>query len=84
MSRYGPAVSDIVFLGEIVNYIIENRRYFEEYVVNYTNAPCLIIKDFKDTDELDGLFSGWDPEKPIRQRLMAVPGNGSPRCRRRA
>src|ERR1051326_5560177 len=54
--------SDVVFLGGIINYIIQNKRYFEEYVVNYTNAPCIISKDFKDTDDLDGLFSGWNPE----------------------
>src|SRR5205814_1903284 len=24
---------------------------------------CIISKDFKDTDELDGLFSGWDSKK---------------------
>src|SRR5690242_7668765 len=54
--------TDIVFLGAIIRYIIENKRYFEDYVVHYTNAPCLISKDFKDTDELDGLFSGWDLE----------------------
>jgi len=55
--------TDIVFLGAIVNYIIENKRYFEDYVVHYTNAPCIINRKFKDTDELDGLFSGWDAEK---------------------
>src|SRR5262245_34880556 len=56
------AGSDVVFLGGIVRYIIENKRYFQDYVVHYTNAPCLISKDFKDTDALDGLFSGWDPK----------------------
>jgi len=55
--------TDVAFLGGIVNYIIEHNRYFEEYVVKYTNAPCIISKDFKDTDDLDGLYSGWDPEK---------------------
>jgi len=55
--------SDVVFLGGIVRYILENKRYFEEYLVRYTNAPCIVSKDFKDTDELDGLFSGWNPEK---------------------
>ena len=57
------AGSDIVFLGAIVNYIIENERYFAEYVLNYTNAAAIINNSFADTEELDGLFSGWDPEK---------------------
>ena len=56
------AGSDIVFLGAIVRYIIENERYFREYVVHYTNASRIISKDFKDTEDLDGLFSGWNPE----------------------
>ena len=56
------AGSDIAFLGGLVNYIIENEQYFTEYVVNYTNAPVIVSEDFRDTEDLDGLFSGWDPE----------------------
>jgi formate dehydrogenase major subunit len=57
------AGSDIAFLGGIVRYIIENEAYFEEYVVNYTNAPMIVSDRFRDTEDLDGLFSGWDSEK---------------------
>ena len=57
------AGSDIAFLGGIVNYILENDRWFEEYVKHYTNAPVIIDEGFADTEDLDGLFSGWDPEK---------------------
>ena len=57
------AGSDIAFLGGIVRYILENDRWFKEYVLHYTNAPALIKKDFRDTEDLDGLFSGWDEEK---------------------
>ena len=32
------AGSDIAFLGGIVNYILENERWFPEYVNAYTNA----------------------------------------------
>src|SRR5437588_5220946 len=56
------AGSDIAFLGGIVNYILANRREFREYVVAYTNASCLVSDDFADTEDLGGLFSGWDPE----------------------
>jgi formate dehydrogenase major subunit len=55
--------SDIAFLGGIVNYILEHDRWFEEYVVNYTNAPVLVREDFEDTEMLDGLFSGWNAEE---------------------
>src|SRR5436190_1866092 len=57
------AGSDIAFLGGVVNYILEHERYFEEYIRHYTNAPVIINEDFADTEDLDGLFSGWDPEK---------------------
>src|SRR5829696_4084677 len=57
------AGSDIAFLGGVIHHILEHDLYFEEYVRHYTNAPVVIDKRFKSTEELDGLFSGWDPEK---------------------
>jgi formate dehydrogenase major subunit len=56
------AGSDIAFLGGIVRYILEEDRAFREYVVRYTNAATIVSEDFRDTEDLDGLFSGWDPE----------------------
>ncbi len=57
------AGSDIIFLGALIRYTIENNKEFREYVVNYTNAPTILREDFRDTEDLDGLFSGWDAEK---------------------
>jgi formate dehydrogenase major subunit len=57
------AGSDIAFLGGIVRYIVENGREFRDYVVPYTNAAAIVNDDFRDTEDLDGLFSGWDTEK---------------------
>ena len=57
------AGSDIAFLGGIVRYILENERHFREYVVAYTNAAALISEDYRDTEDLDGLFSGWSEEE---------------------
>jgi formate dehydrogenase major subunit len=54
------AGSDIAFLGGIVNHILANDAYFEEYVRAYTNATFLVRDDFQDAEELDGLFSGYD------------------------
>jgi formate dehydrogenase major subunit len=56
------AGSDIAFLGGIINYILEHEKYFRDYVVSYTNAATVISEQFQDTDDLDGLFSGYDPE----------------------
>ena len=55
--------SDIAWLGGLINYVLQNDLYFKEYVLNYTNAAVLINTEFQDTDDLDGLFSGFDPEK---------------------
>src|SRR4051794_39334219 len=56
------AGSDIAFLGGIVNYILQNDLWFDEYVKHYTNAPVIIDETYVDAEDLDGLFSGWDPE----------------------
>ena len=57
------AGSDIVFLGALVNYVLANGLEFRDYVVAYTNAATIISKKFKDTEDLGGLFSGWDASK---------------------
>ena len=56
------AGSDIAFLGGLIRHIIETDSYFKEYVVNYTNAATIVSEDFEDTEDLEGYFSGYDPE----------------------
>jgi formate dehydrogenase major subunit len=62
---YAPirAGSDIAFLGGLINHVINDERwksdsFFREYLLNYTNAACIVRQDFKGTEELDGVFSG--------------------------
>ncbi|NUO35536.1 MAG: molybdopterin-dependent oxidoreductase [Dermatophilaceae bacterium] len=57
------AGSDVVLLGALINHILSNELYFKEYVVAYTNAATLVSEEFQDTEDLDGLFSGYDDEK---------------------
>ena len=57
------AGSDIAFLGGLIRYVIESGRWFDEYVKAFTNAATLIEGDFRDTDDLDGLFSGWKTDE---------------------
>ncbi len=52
--------TDIAFLGGMINYILENNKYFKDYVLNYTNASFIVGKDFYFKD---GLFSGYNPAK---------------------
>lgn len=52
--------SDIAFLGGLINYILTHDRWFREYVLHYTNAATILSEDFRDTEDLGGLFSGYD------------------------
>jgi formate dehydrogenase major subunit len=56
------AGTDIAFLGGLIHHVLETGAYFEDYVRAYTNAPMILRDDFRDTEDLDGLFSGFDPE----------------------
>ena len=56
------AGSDIAFLGGLIRHVLENDLWFREYVVAYTNAPMILREDFRDTEDLDGLFSGFDAD----------------------
>ncbi len=56
------AGSDVAFLGGLVSHVLENGLHFHDYVVNYTNAATVVGRDFEDTEDLDGLFSGYDEE----------------------
>lgn len=49
--------TDAAFLGGLIKYILDNKKYFAQYVQDYTNASFIVNKDF---DFNDGLFSGYD------------------------
>ena len=57
------AGSDILFLGAVIRYVLENELFFRDYVVHYTNASVLIPEDFQDTEDLEGVFSGWNADE---------------------
>ena len=52
--------TDIAFLGGMIKYILDNNKYFKEYVAEYTNAPFIVADSY---DFTDGLFSGFDAKK---------------------
>jgi formate dehydrogenase major subunit len=56
---YAPLRSgtDIAFLGGMIKYIIDNDKYFNEYVAEYTNASFILSDKYSFED---GLFSGYD------------------------
>ncbi len=56
--------TNIAYLGGLINYILQNNRYHEEYVKHYTNASFLINENF-DFDAQNGLFTGAEDD-PVR------------------
>jgi formate dehydrogenase major subunit len=73
--------SDIAFLGGLVNYVLTNDRWFHEYVMAYTNASTIIEEGFQDTEDLAGLFSGFDQQDDAYDSKQGhwgyeEPGNG--------
>ncbi|UWZ59684.1 molybdopterin-dependent oxidoreductase [Dactylosporangium aurantiacum] len=56
------AGTDVAFLGGIINHVLSTDAYFQEFVLHYTNAATIVGEDFRDTEDLDGLFSGFQPD----------------------
>src|SRR5712691_2071489 len=52
--------TDVAYFGGIINYVLQNNLFHDEYVRNYTNASFIVkaAYGFK-----DGLFSGYSAEK---------------------
>jgi formate dehydrogenase major subunit len=72
------AGSDIVLLGAVIRHVIEylekilekpeeqrtaREKFFHDYLVYYTNAATLITEDFHDTEDGEGVFSGFQPNE---------------------
>ena len=55
--------SDIAFLGGIVRHVLEGGHEFREYVEAFTNAATIVSEEFADTEDLDGLFSGFEGDR---------------------
>jgi formate dehydrogenase major subunit len=62
----------------LINYVINSERwntekFFQEFLVHYTNAPFLVNDQFQDTEDLDGVFSGL---MQYKEKLNEWPFNG--------
>jgi formate dehydrogenase major subunit len=71
------AGSDIAFLGGLIRHVIETESWFKEYVLHYTNAATLIDERFQDTEDLHGVFSGFDPQTGTYDRSSWMYEGGS-------
>ena len=45
-----------------MRHVLENDLWFRDYVVAFTNVSVILKEEFRDTEDLDGLFSGWSEE----------------------
>ena len=62
---------DIAFLGGLIRHVHRDAsRYFKDYVLHYTNAATLVDEDFQDTEDLGGVFCGFDPETGTYDRTI--------------
>ncbi|MDP2354725.1 MAG: molybdopterin-dependent oxidoreductase [Beijerinckiaceae bacterium] len=62
---YAPlrAGSDIAFLGGVVNFVLNSERwnkdpFFRTFATTYTNAASIVSSEFRDTEDMGGVFSG--------------------------
>jgi formate dehydrogenase major subunit len=51
--------SDAAFFGGLINYVLENNLYHDEYVREYTNAAFVVDKGYSFED---GMFNDYDAE----------------------
>jgi formate dehydrogenase major subunit len=49
--------TDVAYFGGLINYVLQNNLFHDEYVRNYTNASFLVKNAYSFND---GLFSGYN------------------------
>jgi formate dehydrogenase major subunit len=52
--------TDAAYFGGLINYVLRNRLYHDEYVRRYTNASFVVDKSYEFND---GMFNGFDPKE---------------------
>jgi formate dehydrogenase major subunit len=52
--------TDIIFLGGVIKYMLDNDLIHQEYVKNYTDFTFIVREDYAFAD---GYYSGWSADK---------------------
>jgi formate dehydrogenase major subunit len=52
--------TDAAYFGGLINYVLRNKLYHDEYVRRYTNAAFVVKGDY---EFKDGMFNGFDPKE---------------------
>src|SRR6059058_4755912 len=73
--------TDVAYFGGLINYVLQNNLFHDEYVRNYTNASFLVKTNYSFKD---GLFSGYDQDPQVRHLVLGLPDRyGCQRCLQR-
>jgi formate dehydrogenase major subunit len=68
--------TDVAYFGGLINHVLENNLFHDEYVRNYTNASWIVSEGY---GFQDGLFSGYDPAKRTYDiSSWSYEGSGAP------
>jgi formate dehydrogenase major subunit len=51
--------TDVALFGGLMNYVLQNNKFHDEYVRNYTNASFIVNEGY---GFHQGLFNGYDPK----------------------
>src|SRR5258708_10500526 len=54
--------TDVAYFGGLINYVLQNNLYHDEYVKFATNAGFIVKEGYAFKD---GLFNGYDPAKRV-------------------
>ena len=69
------AGADIAFVGGLINYVLQNEKYFEEYVRAYTNASVIVTRGLRRHRGSRRPVLGLRSRAPdLRRDDVAVPG----------
>jgi formate dehydrogenase major subunit len=75
--------TDAAYFGGLINYVLENDLYHDEYVRKYTNAAFVVDKSF---EFKDGMFNAFDEETGIydyKKWIYETEGQGGQATRQR-
>jgi formate dehydrogenase major subunit len=55
--------TDLALIGGIINHVLKNKKFTNQYVLQYTDAAFLLDKDFCCASDTEGVFSGLVGDK---------------------
>jgi len=60
--------SDVAYFGGLINYVLQNNLFHDEYVRSYTNASWMVAAGYSFNE---GLFSGYSKDKRKENKIIS-------------